>query len=118
MRSTETYIGAERGERCVDAEPNRLRLNEWTLVGDWSVGKEAAVLNQADGRVAYRFYARDVNLVMGPAKLGNARAFGCSLTESLRAPIAAAMSTRTATALFRVKTHINSSSFSTPASKR
>ncbi|MGA9417845.1 MAG: thioredoxin family protein [Candidatus Cybelea sp.] len=120
VRSTETYIGAERGERRVDAEPNRLRLNEWALVGDWSVGKEAAVLNQADGRVAYRFHARDVNLVMGPVKLGSAPRFRVLVDG--KPP---------ATAPFRVRTHINSSgntrlsstgssksSFSTPASRR
>ena len=75
VRSTETYIGSERGQRRVDAEPDRLRLNEWTLVGDWSVGKEAAVLKQADGRIAYRFHARDVNLVMGPVKPGSTLRF-------------------------------------------
>ena len=75
VRSPETYIGSERGERRVEAEPDRLRLNEWTLVGDWSVGKEAAVLNQSSGRVAYRFHARDVNLVMGPVKPGSAPRF-------------------------------------------
>jgi thiol-disulfide isomerase/thioredoxin len=81
VRSTETYIGAERGERRVDAEPNRLRLNEWTLLGDWSLGKEAAVLNRADGLVAYRFHARDVNLVMGPVKLGSAPRFRVLVDE-------------------------------------
>jgi hypothetical protein len=28
---------------------------------------DAAALNNADGRIAYRFHARDLNLVMGPA---------------------------------------------------
>jgi hypothetical protein len=28
------------------------------------------VLNKANGRIAYRFHARDVNLVMGPAAPG------------------------------------------------
>jgi thiol-disulfide isomerase/thioredoxin len=75
VRSPETYIGSERGERRVDAAPDRLRLNEWTLIGDWSVGKEVAVLNRADGRVAYRFHARDVNLIMGPVKPGSTPRF-------------------------------------------
>jgi len=31
------------------------------------MGEEAATLNEAGGQIAYRFHARDVNLVMGPA---------------------------------------------------
>jgi thiol-disulfide isomerase/thioredoxin len=75
VRSAETYIGSERGERRVHAAPDRLRLNEWTLTGDWSVGKEAALLNDADGRVAYRFHPRDVNLIMAPVKSGGTLRF-------------------------------------------
>jgi hypothetical protein len=52
------------------AAPARLELNHWALVGDWTVGKEAIVPNQAGGRIAYYFHARDVNLVMGPAARG------------------------------------------------
>jgi hypothetical protein len=47
--------------------PARLRLNGWALAGDWTVKKDAAMLNKADGSVAYRFHARDLNVVMGPA---------------------------------------------------
>ncbi len=75
VRSAETYIGSHRGERRVEAAPDRLQLNEWTLIGDWSVGKEAAVLERAGGRVAYRFHARDVNLIMGPVQPGSTLRF-------------------------------------------
>jgi Thioredoxin like C-terminal domain len=34
------------------------------------VGKQAIVANQANGRIAYRFHARDLHLVMGPATRG------------------------------------------------
>ena len=34
----------------------------------------ATVLNEADGRIAFRFHARDVHLVMGPAARGHVRA--------------------------------------------
>ena len=104
VRSAETYIGSHRGERRVEAAPDRLQLNEWTLVGDWSVGKEAAVLQRAGGRVAYRFHARDVNLIMGPVSREALCAFACSLTERLRARTTAATSTRTATAPFHART--------------
>jgi hypothetical protein len=45
----------------------RLRLNDWALSGEWTVGREAAALNKPNGRIAYRFRARDLHLVMGPA---------------------------------------------------
>ena len=32
--------------------------------------KTVAVLNKANGRIAYRFHARDLHLVMGPAVAG------------------------------------------------
>jgi len=50
------------------ALPPRVRLNQWALSGEWSVGAEAAVLNAAGGRIAYRFHARDLHLIMGPAE--------------------------------------------------
>ena len=37
--------------------------------------KEAAVLNGPDGRIAYRFHARDLHLVMGPAAPGTSARF-------------------------------------------
>ena len=48
--------------------PDRLGLNQWALAGDWTVGPGAVRLNGAEGRIAFRFHARDVHLVMGPAK--------------------------------------------------
>ncbi len=47
--------------------PARLERNQWALAGDWIMGQEATTLNTASGQLAYRFHARDVNLVMGPA---------------------------------------------------
>jgi hypothetical protein len=47
-----------------------LDLNEWTLAGNWKVGDESAELQQAGGRIAYRFRARDLHLVLGPAMEG------------------------------------------------
>jgi thiol-disulfide isomerase/thioredoxin len=82
LRSPENYVGYERTEnfaspggiaadrRRVYAAPERLRLNHWALAGDWTVGRQATVLNQASGRIAYRFHARDLHLVMGPAERG------------------------------------------------
>ena len=65
LRSPETYLGSEQGENFV-RNAARLRLNEWTIGGDWTLGSKAVVLKQPNGHIAYRFHARDVNLVMGP----------------------------------------------------
>jgi len=87
LKSPENYVGYERTEnfaspggamldkRRVYAAPTRLRLNQWALSGDWTVGKQATVLNKANGRIAYRFHARDLHLVMGPAARGTSVRF-------------------------------------------
>jgi thiol-disulfide isomerase/thioredoxin len=79
LRSGENYVGYDRtqnfaspGGMALDqsrmyALPGRLRLNDWALSGEWTVGREAAALNKPNGRIAYRFRARDLHLVMGPA---------------------------------------------------
>src|SRR5262249_22981340 len=59
----------------VYAQPGRFRLNEWALSGDWTVKKEATVLKEENGRIAYRFHARDLHLVMGPAAPGTSVRF-------------------------------------------
>jgi hypothetical protein len=46
-------------------------LNQWGLAGDWPVNPGAIVLDKANGRLAYRFHARDVHLVMGPSSRGS-----------------------------------------------
>jgi thiol-disulfide isomerase/thioredoxin len=82
LKSPENYVGHERtanfaspggaalNKRRVYTAPARLRLNHWALLGDWTVGAQAIALNQANGRIAYRFHARDLHLVMGPAVQG------------------------------------------------
>jgi hypothetical protein len=52
-----------------------LALNHWALAGDWTVQAQAALLHQAGGRIAYRFWARDLHLVMGPAAPGTSVRF-------------------------------------------
>ena len=69
LRSPETYLGSERSENRV-SPGTRLRLNQWALGGDWTVRGQAAVLEEANGRIAYRFHARDLNLVMAPGAGG------------------------------------------------
>lgn len=87
LKSPETYLGTNQAENfaspggaTVDkphaySSPTGLELNHWALVGDWTVGKGAAVLNKPGGRVVYHFHARDLNLVMGPAARGTSPRF-------------------------------------------
>jgi hypothetical protein len=54
-------------------------LNQWALEGDWTVGKNAIALNSASGRIVYGFHARDLHVVMGPARPGSAVRFRVSI---------------------------------------
>jgi hypothetical protein len=76
LRSPETYLGSARGERRTNTG---LALNQWTLTGGWSVREEAAVLEATAGSIAYRFHARDVNLVLEPLASGAQVRFAVSL---------------------------------------
>jgi thiol-disulfide isomerase/thioredoxin len=70
LKSPETYLGSARGTRRSDPQPNGLALNQWALAGEWSLSKEAAVLDAASGSIAYRFEGRDLNLVLAPPTSG------------------------------------------------
>jgi thiol-disulfide isomerase/thioredoxin len=82
MRSPETYVGTAHGEsfasvRTVFADrsrvygyPSHLRLNEWALAGSWTLNPDSAVLRAARGKVVFKFHARDLHIVMGPATHG------------------------------------------------
>ena len=50
--------------------PRRLNLNQWALGGSWNVDPEKAVLDAAPGKIVFRFYARDLHLVLGPGSDG------------------------------------------------
>jgi thiol-disulfide isomerase/thioredoxin len=93
LRSPENYLGYERTDNFVSpngalwdtsyayAAPTRLGLNHWALSGDWTVKQQAIVLNQAGGRILYRFQARDVHLVMAPTTPGGPIRFRVHLDE-------------------------------------
>jgi hypothetical protein len=79
LRTPETYVGYARSDGFVSAggaalevrraykRPEVLRLNTWALVGEWTIGRESALLDQAGGSIAFRFHARDAHLVLSPA---------------------------------------------------
>ncbi len=81
LASPETYVGYRQSSGFAQDDggfdraneytlPEQLRRNEWALSGTWTVASHAAVSNAPGGRIAFRFHARDVNLVMGPASPG------------------------------------------------
>lgn len=82
LRSPENYLGYERTQNFVSRDgtiegkhhsyvaPSGLRVNHWALVGDWTIGGQSIVLNKPEGRIIYQFHARDLHLVMSPARSG------------------------------------------------
>jgi thiol-disulfide isomerase/thioredoxin len=87
LRSPETYVrydgaenfaspgGASLDQRHAYSFPQQLSLNHWALSGDWTVRDQGAAMNGANGRIAHRFHARDLHLVMGPAVPGTSVRF-------------------------------------------
>jgi len=78
LRSPENYLGRDRttgfvsagkavvGERRTDTASSDLELNQWSLAGDWIVRAGDIALGRSNGRIVYKFHARDLHLVMGP----------------------------------------------------
>jgi thiol-disulfide isomerase/thioredoxin len=93
LRSEENYVGYERTQNFASlggdkpdkryeySLPGQLRLNHWALSGQWTMGREAIVSNQPNGRIVYRFHARDLNLVMGPGDAKRPAQFRVSIDE-------------------------------------
>jgi thiol-disulfide isomerase/thioredoxin len=87
LRSPETYLSYGRSagfasperprfnEPHIYPEPSRLGLNHWAPSGAWTLAQHAAVVDEAGGRIAFQFQARDVNLVMGPSARGTSVPF-------------------------------------------
>ena len=78
LGTPETYVGSARGEGR-SPRADGLALNHWALPGQWSVGDEAAVLEAPGGSIAFRFQARDLNLVLAPPDSGDAVRFSVRL---------------------------------------
>jgi len=82
--SPETYVGYARAAHFSSPEalkkdkparytvPESLSADQWALGGNWKVTDEGAVLQQPHGRIVYRFNGRDLHLVLGPMKNGQA----------------------------------------------
>ena len=82
LKSPENYLGHDRTENFVSPggavldrphgyqAPARFALNQWALLGNWTVKNASTSLNEPNGRIAYRFHARDLHLVMAPTTYG------------------------------------------------
>jgi cytochrome c biogenesis protein CcdA/thiol-disulfide isomerase/thioredoxin len=82
VKSPETYIGYERAQNFASpgglnqddpqlyTAPDQLTLNQWALAGQWRDAGQIATLLSPTGAIVYRFHARDLHLVLGPAKGG------------------------------------------------
>jgi len=90
-QSPETYLGYRRAanfaspdglvqdQRHVYSAPAALKLNQWALAGSWNVDPEKAVLGASGGKIVFRFYARDLHLVLGPGSDGKPARFRVTL---------------------------------------
>jgi cytochrome c biogenesis protein CcdA/thiol-disulfide isomerase/thioredoxin len=97
-QSPETYVGYRRAESFASpggfaqdqshaySAPAALKLNQWALSGSWNVDPEKAVLGAVPGKIVFRFYARDLHLVLGPAADGKPVRFRVLLDGAAPAP--------------------------------
>ena len=97
LGSPESYLGYEQqngfdghGGIAEDtaheySAPPRMSLNRWGLSGKWMVRSDASALAESTGRIAFQFHARDVNLVMGPARKGETIPFRVYLDGEIAA---------------------------------
>jgi cytochrome c biogenesis protein CcdA/thiol-disulfide isomerase/thioredoxin len=82
LGSGETYVGYGEAQGFASREavlpdevrayssPEALNLNTWSLDGQWKISAERAQLASAPGKISFRFHARDLHLVLGPAPDG------------------------------------------------
>ena len=93
LGTPENYLGYQRtvnfaspggvaDQRHAYTVPSRLSLNHWALAGNWTIGKQATVLHQPNGRLVHRFHARDLHLVMGSAAAGTSVRFRVTIDWS------------------------------------
>src|SRR5262249_47967550 len=91
VSSPETYVGYKRTEHFASTESiahdkkkvytaqPRLTLNQWALNGAWKVTPESGLEDTPTAKIAFRFHARDLHLVLGPVKDGKPLRFKVTL---------------------------------------
>ncbi|QNI33182.1 cytochrome c biogenesis protein DipZ [Alloacidobacterium dinghuense] len=95
VQSPETYIGYARAQNFASpggfkqdapklyATPPHLELNQWALAGNWIDHDQTAMLTSPGGKIAFRFHARDLHLVLGPAADGKPVRFRVTIDGQL-----------------------------------
>ena len=80
LESAETYFGYRRAAGFTSADglrrdsshdyrvPSCLPHNSWALSGKWTIGPDRITAHSRGARIATRFHARDLHLVMTPAE--------------------------------------------------
>lgn len=98
VESFETYLGYERAENFMSpggasqdmphlySIPTHLELNQWGLSGTWTDRAQVAALDSAPGKIVFRFHARDVHLVLGPAANGKPIRFRVKIDGQVPGP--------------------------------
>jgi hypothetical protein len=71
--------GPELGRRHRYFAPSRLALDQWALAGDWTIASQLVRSMTREARIVNRFHARDLHLVMGPARRSSVVRFRVSL---------------------------------------
>jgi thiol-disulfide isomerase/thioredoxin len=82
LASPENYLGYFRTQGFASPQtvypdkeldfsvPSALGLNQWALSGKWIMSAGRITLHKQNGQLIYRFHARDLHLIMGPATPG------------------------------------------------
>jgi cytochrome c biogenesis protein CcdA/thiol-disulfide isomerase/thioredoxin len=82
VKSPETYVGYDRARNFASPSglnqdhprlyeaPADLKLNQWAFDGQWKDEAQIATALAPSGSILYRFHARDLHLVLGPATGG------------------------------------------------
>lgn len=82
LQTGETYVGYDRADNFASpggavrdkahtyTAPDSLDVGQWALSGAWTIGHQGAVSQEANARITFRFHARDLHLVLGPAPNG------------------------------------------------
>jgi cytochrome c biogenesis protein CcdA/thiol-disulfide isomerase/thioredoxin len=91
VQSPETYVGYARAQSFASPgglnqddpqlykTPAGLNLNQWAFGGRWKDEEQVATSLSADDSISFRFHARDLHLVLGPAADGKAVRFRVTL---------------------------------------
>jgi len=80
------HSGEATGKQYAYKLPLKLQLNQWGISGDWTTDKNSIISNSSNGKIIYRFHARDLHLVMGPVVTGTKVRFRVLIDDKVPGP--------------------------------